>query len=401
MKNNGKTFFIVFLICLALSFIFFISVKNTSTNFCNLVNIQDDLEQTIDEQLGQINGSGIDEILGELTENELNMFGEKSFIEKISAIIKGEYDLSIGSVINLIFGGIIDVLKQFMPLFCLIGCIAIVGNILSGIKGNTASDSIQAVIDIIIFSLIAIVMLYSVSQIAKITTNTIMKIKHIFDYVFPLLLTLMATIGSVVSVGLYKPLLAILSEGVVILFINILLPIFNINLVFNVVGNLSSNIKLNQFTKFFNTLFNYIVTFTFTIFTSLLTIFGIHAGSFDGISIRTAKFALKSYIPIVGGFVSDGLNLIVAGSILIKNSVGLTGLILLLSIILTPIITIILFKLCLQLLAGILEPVVDGRLSNLISGISKSTSMLLAVLVAVSFMYVIITGLIICSSNII
>ena len=43
------------------------------------------------------------------------------------------------------------------------------------------------------------------------------------------------------------------------------------------------------------------------------------AGSFDGISIRATKFAIKSYIPIIGGYLSDGLDFIVLSSILRKD----------------------------------------------------------------------------------
>lgn len=99
-------------------------------------------------------------------------------------------------------------------------------------------------------------------------------------------------------------------------------------------------------------------------FTAFISVQGITAGSIDGISIRTAKFAIKSYVPILGSYLSDGMGIILASSNLIKNAVGATGLFLLLATIISPLIELILFMLILKLVSGIIEPL-GNKISNL------------------------------------
>ena len=140
---------------------------------------------------------------------------------------------------------------------------------------------------------------------------------------------------------------------------------------------------------------------TFTIFMGFMSIQGITAGSYDKVSIRTAKFAMKSYIPILGGYLSDGFNVILASGVLVKNSVGLAGLILMFATILMPIIQMLVLKLGLNLTAAILEPIVDKRISNFIMGVSKTLVMLLCTILAVAFMYFIMVGLIISTANLV
>ena len=123
------------------------------------------------------------------------------------------------------------------------------------------------------------------------------------------------------------------------------------------------------------------------------------AGSVDGLSIRTAKFALKSYVPIVGGYVSDGMSIILASSNLIKNAVGGVGLFLLLSMIISPILSLVLFSLSLKLMSGIIEPVGDKKIANFVNEMSKNITLLVALLIAVAFMYFVLTGLILASAN--
>jgi hypothetical protein len=54
-----------------------------------------------------------------------------------------------------------------------------------------------------------------------------------------------------------------------------------------------------------------------------MTVQGITSASIDGISIRATKYAISNSIPIVGGFLRDGFDIVIAGSVLIKNAVGI------------------------------------------------------------------------------
>ena len=132
-----------------------------------------------------------------------------------------------------------------------------------------------------------------------------------------------------------------------------------------------------------------------------MSIQGITAGSVDGISIRTAKFAIKSYVPILGSYISDGFGLILASSNLIKNAVGAGGLLLLVATVISPLLELIIFMLALKLIAGIVEPLGNGGVANFVSSLSKSMTLLISLLIGVAFIYFIMLGLIMCSANIV
>ena len=114
----------------------------------------------------------------------------------------------------------------------------------------------------------------------------------------------------------------------------------------------------------------------------------------------SAKFAIKSYIPILGSYLSDGVSVILAGSVLIKNAVGVSGLLLLFSVVFSPLIKIIIVLLLLKLTSAILEPLGDSKVSNFLFSISKSLNMLVVCLLATSFMYLISVSLLMSCSNV-
>ena len=131
-----------------------------------------------------------------------------------------------------------------------------------------------------------------------------------------------------------------------------------------------------------------------------MTIKGISAGSFDSVSIRTTKFALKTYVPLVGGYLSDGFNLIMASSVLIKNAVGTAGLLLIFVSIISPVLTILVFKWALHLVSAFIEPLLDDKISNFLFSVSKALNMLIASILCVALMYLISVGLLMTTGNV-
>jgi hypothetical protein len=64
-------------------------------------------------------------------------------------------------------------------------------------------------------------------------------------------------------------------------------------------------------------------------FFAFLSVQGIVVSVSDSVSMRLSKFALSKYVPIIGGYLSDGFNYLIAGSIVIKNAIGITAIYLL------------------------------------------------------------------------
>ena len=134
-------------------------------------------------------------------------------------------------------------------------------------------------------------------------------------------------------------------------------------------------------------------------FTTFITTNGISGAIADNLSIKSAKFAISSYVPILGGYLSDGLDLAVASVMLVKNAVGVGGVILMLSIVLSPVIKILIFSLGLKLVAGIIEPIGNKRMSEIVYVISKNLSLLVVAMLGMAFMFFIMMILILLTCN--
>lgn len=364
-------------------------------------DLEEELKQEINDQIGNLDFDEIEKIVQKLSTDTKNLFASNSFVDKINLIISGDYAENSQSFFSSVMSIFWEGLKSALPLIASIISISILGGMVANLKPVTNGKSVGNIIHFVTYGIVIIFLGTSLVEIIKITTTTLTTVKGMFDGIFPVLLTLLTAVGGTVSVGIYQPAIALLSNIVISLITYILLPLFIFSMVFSIVGNLSNNVKLDKFVAFLQGTFKWTIGLCFTIFLGFISIQGVMAGAVDGLSIRTAKYAIKSYVPIVGGYVSDGLSIIMASSMLIKNAVGGVGLFLLLSTVISPVLNLVIFILALKFMAGIIEPIGDKKIANFISDISKSLSMLVSLLVAVSFMYMVLTGLVMCSANLV
>lgn len=357
---------------------------------------QEELETTVDEQLESLDISKLNEFFENFCDDQLGIWGQTSLIEKLQAIINGDFGSDTGTVLSVIANVLLSEVISFLPLISSIIAIAVLASLLTELKGS--NKSVGDIIHFVCFGVIIIIIMSAAVKMISLTSFVIGLIQSQMEIVFPILLTLLTALGGTVSVAVYQPAVVVLTTIVTKIFSDILLPIFIFSLVFTIISNLSPTIKLDKIAGFLTTIFKWIIGIVFTIFMGFLAIKGITAGSIDSVSFKTARYSLSTYIPIIGGYLSEGLNLILASCLLIKNAIGTCGILLLLSSVLIPILQLILFMFALKFTGAILQPLSDSRISNFITSVSKVFIMPIVMVFAVSFMYVIFIGIIMCTS---
>lgn len=392
-----KIVFVIIAICLVFSL--------TKTNYAyaeqqSVEEIEQELDKNIDDQLNNIDFGELDNIFNNLDEEAKGLFNSTSFYDKVMAVLNGELSTDSSSFFQYIFNLFFDNLLKFVPLLALIVVVSILCSFVGQLSPTGKTSSINKVVYFACFGIIIVLLSTTLKDVITNSSNTILSIQKQMEVIFPILLVMLTSVGGVSTSATMQPMVGILSSGVIYLFNAFVLPIFVFSVIFTIVANLSNEVKLDKFNKFFSSLFKWIIGGIFTIFLAIIAIKGLTASSIDGISIKTAKFALKTYIPILGGYLSDGFNLILASSMLIKNAVGGVGLLLFLLTIIAPIVNLVVLSLGLKLVAAIVEPISDNKIPNFIYSVANLLTMLIVCLIAVAFMYLIVVGLFMLSGNI-
>jgi stage III sporulation protein AE len=373
---------VAFLLCL-------IPILNTTTVRA------DELSDNIEEQLGNLDFSGINDLQEKLEVGDLKY----SFSDIVYQILKGEYNTDFidfkSYIKNLIFNNI----NNFLPSVFIIVALAVFCELIQSSKSIFASESVSNIIHFVCFLSVIILLSNQLIDFWQTTKNTLENISKTNEIMSPIILTLMIASGGGISAGIYKPTVALFSNGVINILLYFILPLVGLATIFGIINKFSKNFRFNKFVDFFNGVIKWTIGIVVACYTLFISVQGVAGAIHDGISIKAAKYALSNSIPLVGGFFRDGFDLIIAGSILIKNSVGIAGVIMLFVCILSPVIKIAVFSLLLKLVAAVTESISDSQISDLCSCLSKSLSYLNVLILLSGFMMFISILLMIFSAN--
>lgn len=394
-KFNNKKKILLVVILLVFAIISTINIGGFTSADNGSATNEESLASSVFEILNDVDLSEMQNMVDGL--EDIGLF-QVTIREKIESILKGEYftDYSslASSIISLLFGDI----KSILPFVFTLIAIGILCNLISNMQST--NKSISDTISFVFLSVTMLIVIIAFKSILYTTNKTITLINTQMQIVFPILITLLASIGSIASVSIYNPMVAVLTGAVSIVFNKFLYPLFIVIFIFTILGSLTDTVKLDKLSGFLMSAFKWTIGIVFTIFTGFLSVQGISAGKYDGVSIKATKFAMKSYIPIIGSYVSDGMDFLILGSVLVKNSIGLIGVIILFITIISPILMIVIYKLALQLCSGILEMTGNPKNSNFLASCSKLLILPIVLIIGIAFMYVITICLIMCTANI-
>lgn len=371
-------------------------------NFCPVAaseGEQDaDLAGNIEEILSELDTEELQKYLDSLTEEQRELFGD-NIADAIRSVISGDFKLDYSNVFSAVAGLIFDGLKGMLPAFCVICSITILCGLLTHFRSSFAENGTAKLIHFVGYSAILVLILSSLAGVLGDCIAAVNSMRSQMQAIFPVLLTLIATSGGSVSVAVYQPAVLFLSEAVVGIITSAIFPLAGLIFVLNMVGNMSKEIKVKNFSAFFAGIIKWTLGITLAAFTVFLTVQGITSATYDGLSFKAAKYAISNSVPIIGGFLGSGFDLVIAGSVLIKNAVGSCGIALLVIVLAAPLIQLIVCNLFFKLAAAVTEPVGDSGISDFLSSVSGTINYFIAGLISVAFMFFITMLLLICSSN--
>ncbi|WP_404453362.1 stage III sporulation protein AE [Oceanobacillus kapialis] len=215
----------------------------------------------------------------------------------------------------------------------------------------------------------------------------------------PLVLGLMATFGNIVSVSFFHPIIIFLVNFSGILVSTIILPLLFLSALLLIVSSLSDNYKVTHLANLFKQVALGILGIFFTIYLGVMSVQGATSAIQDGVAMKTAKFITGNFIPVIGRTFTDAADTILSASLLLKNAVGLVGLLIIIFIALFPALKIFAIALIYKIAAAILQPIGDGPVITSINTISKYIVYILACMLAVSFMFLLGIVIIVIASN--
>lgn len=376
-----KKFFIVFVILESLILI-------------NCTSIANDTDEIINIQKDTLN---ISDFISESEEYTKESIPDIDLNELLSNAITGNIDN-----VKLIrfFWGLLG--KEILNSTTVIGSIIVIiviHGILKSICDGLENKSVAQITYYVQYILIVTLVMTSFADIINMVKESIQNLVGFINLLVPILITLMIATGSIASAGMLEPIILFIITVIGNFIVNIIIPIVLVSTALSIISQISDRVQIDKLSKFFKSSVVWVLGVVLTLFVGITSLEGTLSSSVDGITAKTTKAAVSSFVPVVGKILGDAVDTVMGCSIILKNALGIVGVIIIIGICVTPILKLVILMTMYYLGAALCQPIADGKIIKLLSQMGDTFKLLLAILSSVSVMLIIGVTLVIKISN--
>lgn len=310
-----------------------------------------------------------------------------------SYITNGKGNLSFSqlgkAVVSLLFKEVGSVLKLAISMIV----IAILCTLLKNLQDAFSTKSISQIAFYACYAVMVMLLSKSFLISISVAKDVINGVADFMAAILPVLVTMIALAGGVTQAATIDP---IVMAAVVIIpriYVTVIIPLIMVDFVLQFANNLSEEHKIDNLCKLLKQWTVWLQGIIITSFIALLTIRGITSTTIDAVALKTTKFAVDNFIPIVGKAFSDAIASVAGYSLIIKNAISGIGLMVIILIILYPIIKMILMAFIYKMSAALVEPISDKRITSTIAATGDSLVLLLSCVLSVSLMFFVLLAI--------
>ncbi|NLW43838.1 MAG: stage III sporulation protein AE [Syntrophomonadaceae bacterium] len=249
------------------------------------------------------------------------------------------------------------------------------------------------------FLAISAIALGSFKYVIQIGQAAIESMSDLMTAVLPQMMVLVTGLGHIHTAAAIFPLMmaacTAFARGIGL----IVFPLITLSAILNLAEKMTDTIKLERLGKLLYTLAEAIMGLMLTFFVGILTLRSIYGSVMDAITLRTGKFVTDTFFPIIGGYLSDALETAAGYVVLLKQAVGIMGLLTIFGICVFPVLKIAVIALIYKVSAAVVEPLGDSRISQVLEVMGNHLLLVLAAVAAVGLMFFILVAILVTTGN--
>ena len=340
---------------------------------------------------------GISDFVGEADKYAGDFFEDTNISNILTSAISGKVDNStiLKKILNIFGKEILSSIKTLVGILAIV----LIHSILKTVADGLETSNISTIIYYVQYILIVTLVMSNFSGIIDSVVEAINNLVGFMNSLIPLLVTLMVYTGSIATSGLLEPILLFVIGFVGNMMISLVIPIVSIIVALVIVSKISDRVQIGKLAGFMKSSVVWFLGIILTVFVGVLSLEGTLTSSVDGITAKTAKAAVSSIIPVVGKILGDSVDSILGCGLVLKNALGVFGVIIIIGICIIPIIKLAILSIMYSISSAIIEPLADEKIVKLLDEFSGVFKLLLAILCSVSVLLIVGVTLVVKISN--
>ncbi|WP_252214768.1 stage III sporulation protein AE [Clostridium sp. VAP41] len=327
--------------------------------------------------------------------NNVELMNDLDPVQYIKEYIKnGEGDFNIKSLSKALTSILFKEVGSVLKLIISIVTIVIICSLIKILQDAFSSDNVSEIAFYACYALIIMILSKSFIISIGVAKDVILNIADFMAALLPVLITMIAMVGGLTQAATLDPIILAAVVFIPRIYSNIIIPLILMGFVLGFANNLSNDHKITNLCKLLKQCTLWMQGIIITVFIGVLTVRGITSKTIDAVTLKTTKFAVDNFIPIVGKTFSDAIASIAGYSLIIKNAISSVGLLIIVLILLYPIIKLVLMTVIYKLAAALIEPISDPRITNSVAAAGDSMTLIISCVLSVSLMFFILIALV-------
>lgn len=238
---------------------------------------------------------------------------------------------------------------------------------------------------------VCLVIIAPITDFIVYMTNMIMTSAIFMGVYIPVAVGIMIASGNTVSALSYSFFMLGASEIISQLCRWLIIPLLNVFLALSIVSSISPTLKLNRIADMFSGASKWVLGIVTTIFVGLLTVENMVTSAADTATNRAAKFAINSFVPIIGGTLSDAFTTIQSCIKMLRSGVGAFSIVVIAVIFVPVFIQCLIWMGTMKLGSGMADMLYLTTITNLLNSVSKVLGVILAVIICCMVVFLVST----------
>ena len=209
----------------------------------------------------------------------------------------------------------------------------------------------------------------NLGQLMGLGRETVLELDQFSKVLLPALAAAMASMGLVGAASVRQAATVLFCDVLISLICRLILPAIYLYIGALTAGSMLGDSRLEGLAKAIKKGVTWLLGGLLTVFTLYLSVAGAVSGAVDGAAVRVTKKAIAGVVPVVGGIISGAAETVLSGAGLLKNSIGIFGVLGVLAVCLLPFLQLAVQYLLYKGAAFAASTVAPPRLVRLIDGL--------------------------------
>lgn len=277
--------------------------------------------------------------------------------------------------------------------------LAVLCALLQNLQNSFEQSAIALLAHSVCFIFLCVISLSIFYNSLTLAKDTVGNMVGFMEALLPLLLSLLAGVGALTSAALLTPLMLLVVSVTSVIVKDIILPLLFLTAVLECVNFLSDKYKLSNLTGVLKQTGMMLLGLLLVVFIGIVSIQGVAGSIADGLTLRTAKYATATFIPVVGKMFADTVELVMGASLLLKNAIGIFGVLAIALLCALPLIKLLSLIAVMKIAGALIQPMGDEKMAKCLDAMGNNLLLVFGAVLTVVLMFFLVITMIIAAGS--